>query len=99
MNIKENLDELFYGTDAAEKINKFKNGLLEIEERHVKYFEERKGKFGTDECDKLHNHYMIITNSGGITFGFINDSDLDESIRKECIELFNGIFNAKTKTQ
>ena len=95
METKENLNELFYGTEAAEKINNLKNGLLEIEEKHQKYFEERKGKFSKDECDKLHNHYITITNSGGITFGFTNDSDLDENIRKECIELFNGIFNAK----
>jgi hypothetical protein len=95
MEIKENLDELFFGGEAAEKINKLKSGLLEIEENHQKYFEEKKGKFIKDECDKLHNHCITITNSGEIIFGFINDSDLHENIRKECIKLFSGIFIAR----
>ena len=95
MDSKENLDELFFGSEAAEKINKLKTGLLAIEEKHNSYFEEKSAKFTKEEHDRLHNHYLTITNSGGITFGFTKDSDLDEDIRKECIELFNGIFNSK----
>jgi len=95
MEIKENLNELIFGSEAAEKINMLETGLLEIEENHQNYFEEKKGKFSKDECDKLHNHYITTTNSGVITFEFIKDSDLHENIRKECIKLFNGIFNAR----
>ena len=95
MNTTENLDELFYGNEAAEKIGKLKTGLIEIEKKHIDYFEKREGKFNKDDYDRLHNHYITITNPGGITFGFTTDSDLDEDIRKECIELFNGIFNSK----
>ena len=95
MNTTENLNELFYGKETAGKIEKFKNGMLEIEKNHLNYFEQRPKKFSKDEIDRLHNHYITQTNNNGISFNFIKDSDLSEHIRNECIELFNQIFNSK----
>ncbi len=97
MDTKKKLDESCFGSDAAEKINKLTIGLLVIEEKHIKYFEERLPKYSIDKCDKLQNHYITATNQEGITFAFLNKSDLDENIRIECIELFNEIFNSKIK--
>jgi hypothetical protein len=95
MNTIENLNELFYGKEAAEKIEKFKNGMLEIEKRHLDYFEQRPKKFTHDKSDRLHNHYVTQTNNNGMSFNFIKDSDLEQYIRNECIEMFNRIFNSK----
>ena len=97
MNTTENLNELFYGKEAAEKIEKFKNGMLEIEKKHFNYFVQKPKKSDVDENDRLHNHYVVITKNSSISFSFINDSNLDEHIRKECIELFNEIFNSKNE--
>ena len=95
MNTTENFNELFYGKEAAEKIEKFKNGMLEIEKKHFHYFEQRTKKFIVDESDRLHNHYITETDKNGISLKFLNDSDLSQLIRNECIELFNQIFNSK----
>lgn len=87
----EDLNELFYGNEAAEKINKLKEGLLLIEFENSKYFENRITK--NNEKDRLHNHYLTITNSQRISFNFLPESDLDKEIQISCHKLFNDIFN------
>jgi hypothetical protein len=48
----KDLNEIFYGKDASNKIQRFKVGMLEIESRHSMYFSNRKSKFDLDkdEC-------------------------------------------------
>lgn len=89
----EDLNKLFYGNEAGEKIKKFKDGLIEIEDKYFEYFNSRTPKNEFDKIDKLHNHYMTNTDLNGITFKFLSDSDLDENIRIECEDLFKKIFN------
>ncbi len=91
MKKTEDLNKLFYGNDAAEKINKLKEGLIIIEKENSEYFENRVAK--NKEKDRLHNHYLTITNAQGISFNFIAESDLDNDIRISCHKLFNDIFN------
>lgn len=91
MEKSEDLNELFYGKDAAEKINKLKKGLLLIEKENSEYFDNRITE--TNEKDRLHNHYMTSTNSQGISFNFLAKSDLDKNIQNLCQKLFNDIFN------
>lgn len=85
------LNKLFYGTDAADKISKLKKGLLLIEKQYSEYFESRTSKL--DGIDRLHNHYITVTDSHGMSFNFLEDSDLDRDIQLACHKLFNDIFN------
>lgn len=89
----EDLNKLFYGNEAGEKIKKFKEGLIEIEDKYFEYFNNRTPKNEFDKIDKLHNHYITKTDLNGYTFIFLPDSDLEKSIRIECNELFKKIFN------
>lgn len=88
------LNELFFGSDASDKINRLNEGLLLIEKQHLGYFKNR--LIDSNE-DRLHNHYIIITNSHGISINFLHDSDLDQNIKSSCIDLFNSIFNPEIK--
>lgn len=95
MNTSEDLSKIFYGTDASEKINLLKSRLALVEESHNEYFKGRQSKLNVNEVDRLHNHYLTITDSNGIKFGFTDDSDLEIKIKTECIDVFNEIFNSK----
>lgn len=79
------LNKLFYGIAAAEKIEKLMNGLYSIENDNIEYFEAR--------GEKLHNNYIIMINFHGLNFNFLPESDLDESIRLSCFKLVDDIFN------
>lgn len=91
MKEAEDLNKLFYGNDASEKINKLKEGLLIIEKENSEYFENRIAK--NKEKDRLHDHYLTVTNTQGISFNFMAESDLDKDIRISWHKLFNDIFN------
>jgi hypothetical protein len=91
MENTENLNELFYGKEASEKIEKLKEGLLKIEEENSEYFENRVTEKNIK--DRLHNHYITITDNLGIKFNFLDESDLDNRIKNSCHKLFNDIFN------
>ncbi|WP_269226507.1 hypothetical protein [Flavobacterium eburneipallidum] len=95
--MKENLNELFFGNEAAHKLDQFKAELLNIEQKNSKYFENRVSKISFDKNDRLHNHYLIITNSDGVTFGFTKDNDLDINVQTDCNNLFNEIFNSQKR--
>lgn len=92
--MKVDLNKVFYGEDAAEKLRQFKEGMLDIEKKNLDYFDNRSSKNDIEKKDRLHNHYLMTVNTRGITFGFINNSDLDEEIKTSCFKLFNSIFNS-----
>lgn len=87
------LNKIFYGEEAAQKLNQFKEGMLNIEANNLDYFNERVSKDNPEEKDRLHNYYLMIVNPNGVTFRFNENSDLDKEIQKSCIQLFNSIFN------
>lgn len=88
----KDIKEVLYGKETAAIINKFHDGLLLIEKNHTDYFSSRKSNRDKEKADRLHNHYMTYNNGRNYSFGFTKDSDLDNSIRLECIALFNEIF-------
>lgn len=94
MNSNVDLNKIIYGGDASEKITLLKNKLLVVEQKHIEYFTKRQSRLNSDEFDRLHNHYITITDSSGIKFGFIVESDLEDSIKIECIDIFNKVFNS-----
>ena len=59
---------------------------------NLEYFKNKPSRRSIEEHDHLHNHYSMITNSHGIKFGFDANSDLDEKIKTDCINLFDEIF-------
>jgi len=91
--MSEKLNELSFGKEASEKIEEFKEGLAKIESEYSEYFTNRKPTNDFDKNDRLHNHFIPITDKNGIAFNFLAESDLDETIRKECENLFANIFN------
>ena len=87
------MSELSFGKEATEKIEKFEKGLEEVENRHSEYFAKRKAKNEFDKNDRLHNHYTTVTDKNGISFNFLEESDLDIDIKLECKQIFENIFN------
>jgi hypothetical protein len=91
--METDLNKIFYGEEAAQRLNQFKEGMLDIENKHLDYFNDRVSKDNAEEKDRLHNYYLMIVNSNGVTFRFNENSDLDKEIQTSCIQLFNRIFN------
>lgn len=91
--MKEDLIKIFYGEEAAEKLNQFKEGMLNIENKNSDYFNERVSRDNPKEKDRLHNYYFMIVNPKGVIFRFNENSDLDKEIQTSCIQLFSSIFN------
>ena len=91
--MEEDLNKIFYGEEAAQKLNQFKEGMLNIENKNSDYFKERVSKDNPKEKDRLHDYYLMIVNPKGVTFRFNENSDLDKEIQTSCIQLFNNIFN------
>jgi len=87
-----NEKELYYGDKGAPKMERLKEGLKEIENKHSEYFEKRKSSVSFEKHDRLHNHYIMTTNPFGVNFGFITESDLKGEIKAECQNLFDEIF-------
>ena len=75
------------------KSDEFKAKLLEVEQKHLDYFENREPKYDRDgDRDHLHNHWVLWIDSYLVKFGFANDSELPEGIRKECLGAFDEVF-------
>jgi hypothetical protein len=64
----------------------------QIEEKYQTFFKERPSKFDVDNHDRLKRHYMIYESYNKITFAFDPDSDLPESIKSECTEVYIRLF-------
>ncbi|MAN27048.1 MULTISPECIES: hypothetical protein [Mesonia] len=88
----KDLHKTLYGEEAGTKLNLLKQGLLDIEKKHISYFKSRNSKIDYDEHDRLHNYYGMINNSSNIIFVIHPESDIDETIKKECYELFIDVF-------
>ncbi len=80
--------EMLFGEEALENYNTFQTRLDEIENRHSDYFRSRKPLNGTDEYDRLNNHYYLNKTEGKPTFSFREDSDLPPHIKEECHRSF-----------
>lgn len=80
-----NFDELFHGSDYAQRKEGLEKDLASIQEKHIEFFKSRKPLFPQDEYDMLHNHYLSKTSNGSFEFLFLNESDLPQYIRDECI--------------
>ncbi|MBN2640005.1 MAG: hypothetical protein JXR65_13065 [Bacteroidales bacterium] len=67
--------------------------LLQVEAKHIEFFENREPQFESDgNRDHLHNHWLLWTESHLVKFGFAQGSDLPENIRQECIKVFDEVF-------
>ena len=86
-------EELFYGKNGAVKMRLLKDGLINIENQYLDYFENKPPKRAIEKHDRLCNHYSLTTTSNGANFGFYASSDLKEEIKIECHKLFDEIFN------
>lgn len=78
------MNVLFYGKEITEKAEIFKQELEEINQLHADYFNQRK--------ETLHRHYAIHTANRVVTFAFLPNSTLDESIKDECLAAFNKVY-------
>lgn len=87
------ISELSFGKEATDKIELFENGLKVIENKYSQYFSNRESPNEFEKNDKLHNHFITLTDKFGIRFNFKDESDLDEKIKNECNQLFNNTFN------
>lgn len=74
-------DKTIYGPDYAKKNAKFKQALLDIEEKHIHFFENREPKYSTEKHDKIHNHCLYMHSHYETVFNFDKESDLPENIK------------------
>ena len=96
MSEEKSMDELFLGKEYSDKQKAFDNDLHEIEKRHLDYFKAREASLPSEEHDRLHNHTIQTLQNGRVWFGFLPDSDLDQSIQKECMVAFHKWFGNNT---
>jgi len=87
------LQKFMFGAEYADKLERFNRGLNDIEKKYPELFKERKAKLFPEEEDKLGFHYMMTFNSNQVVFGFIEESDLPNYVKDECVVLFNKIYN------
>ncbi len=83
------------GTERYQKDREFKRSLLEIEQQYIEFFSKRESNHVNEEHDRLHDHYMMISDNYHVKFGFKNDTDLPREIIDKCMSEFIRIFNAK----
>lgn len=81
-----------FGGDHFKKKEDLIEAFNQIEEKYQTYFKERPSKFDVDKHDRLKRHYMIYETANKITFAFNPESDLPESIKSECTEVFIKLF-------
>jgi hypothetical protein len=89
------LMKLFCGEDFYNKNEEFIKEMIEIENRHIEFFNKRPPKFSSDEHDRLHDHWILYNDNALIKFGFGPDSDIPDYIKNECIDVFIRIFGPK----
>ena len=93
--MSKELLEFLMGKERYEKEEQFKKSLLEIEEEFIDFFSERKTNHINEKHDRLHDHYLIISDNYSIKFGFENDTDLPREIIDKCMSEFRRIFKDK----
>lgn len=89
---EESLHKFLYGSESADRFDRFTKGLMEIEKKYSDFFKERKARNYQEE-DRLGYHYVIQFNNNYTRFDFLKDSDIPEVIKIECGNLFNQIYN------
>ena len=90
------ITEILSGGVYAELSDKFDMAIVELQEKHQEYFEEKPSKYKTDKHDKLINHIRLDYNGmTTVTMWFAEDSDLREDIHQEVTELFITVFKGR----
>lgn len=70
----------------------FMIALNKIDADNLAFFLIRKPKTSEEEMDKLKNHYRFELINGTAYFGFHDDSDLPDYIRKKCLVTYDYFF-------
>jgi hypothetical protein len=80
-----NIDKFNHGEDYATKRESLAKDFLEIEKSNIDFFKNRPHKLNKTDHDRLNMHYQFtFLPNQGHTFGFNQDSDLPENIKKLC---------------
>jgi len=79
-------------TEAKQVSKEFLMALDKIDSDNLAFFLIRKPKSPQDEMDKLKNHYRFELIKGVAYFGFHDNSDLPDYIRKKCLITFDHFF-------
>lgn len=79
-------------TEIEKNSKQFLIALNKIDADNLAFFLIREPKSPQDEMDKLKNHYRFEVIDGTAYFGFHDDSDLPDYIRKKCLVVFDHFF-------
>jgi hypothetical protein len=77
-----------FGENVSEKWLGLEDSLNEIEEKYSDFFQSQESFKYPGEKNRLHDHYVIITEGNKITFGFEPRSDLPLDIKNDCLAAF-----------
>lgn len=90
---EKNTTKILFGEPYSEFDQEFHKGLLEIENKYIKYFDKRPGKFPGDKFDRLHNHWISYYSNNEFSFAFNPASDLPQKIKDECSDFVRSLLN------
>lgn len=94
----KSIKEVLFNPDYNDKYTRFTEELDSVNSKYKEYFDSRENKLFPEEKDSLALHYWMVNQYGTLTFGFLPESDIDENIKIECVNLFNRIFHDKLDT-
>lgn len=87
------MQTIFYNAERKELDDKIEFALLMVEQNNLNYFKSKKYDFEDEPHERLHSHYMIVSDKNGYIINFNPNSPLPETIRNEVIEAFNQVFS------
>ena len=94
----KSIQEVLFNSDYNDKYTRFTEELDSLNSKYTEYFDSRENKLFPEQKDSLALHYWMVNQYGTLTFGFLPESDIDENIKIECVNLFNRIFHYKLDT-
>jgi len=83
-----------FGSEYVDRDDQFRKLLKQIEEKHIEWFNKRKENYPKDRFNELNYHWMMYNEGNRSFFKFMDNSDLPDAIKKECIDAFEKVYSA-----
>ena len=93
------VENYIYGEEYVNHKEAFELEIQAIEDKYKTFFELKKSSAPhLSEYDKLNYHFITIVNFPIVTFTWVANTDLPETIKKECLDVFAKYFSEPIKT-
>jgi hypothetical protein len=93
------VENYVYGEEYVNRKEAFESDIQAIEDKYKAHFEFKKSSAShLNEYDKLNNHFVTMVNFPMVTFAWVENTDLPEYIKNECLDVFNKYFSEPIKS-